>query len=40
MRVFRTILRIAGENHEAPISASSFETPLARLLKMTGRRAI
>jgi hypothetical protein len=26
----------AVSNHEAPVSASSFETPLARLLRMRG----
>jgi hypothetical protein len=26
----------AVSNHEAPIPASSFETPLARLLRMRG----
>jgi hypothetical protein len=26
----------AVSNHEAPTSASSFETPLARLLRMRG----
>jgi hypothetical protein len=28
---FRTMLRIAGRTMRAPISASSFETPLTRL---------
>src|SRR5271163_2593814 len=30
----------AVSNHEAPISASSFETPLARLLWMRGQAGI
>jgi hypothetical protein len=29
----------AVSNHEAPMSASSFETPLARLLRMRGEAA-
>jgi hypothetical protein len=32
------MLRIAGANHEAGTLASSFETPLTRLLRMRGDR--
>jgi hypothetical protein len=37
MRRLRTMLSHRRENHEAQLVASSFETSLARLLRMKGR---